>query len=1061
MAKYGTGRYGTGFKYGETSAVGVYYSSGITAWAYDYNQIAVTWGVIIPDPSDGAPTHWKLVRSTVGNLDDPNNGTYLAGGVYGAIASSYTDIITDAFNGEYCYSIWVFNGSNWVACGHAYALNVTEDNSLAKVSSWLPKAWLNVTDYTTGEAVGENENNTFYKMLGVFSFVYDKIRLEASLLGHSNNRIYTPNALLKYKIKDFDFPFEPALGDTYHRTLSSVGNIVHAYKGTPTAYSTFTTALTHWGNDITVGHNLLLDYNDASFEESVGRWAASSGTLAQKTFSAESLGSPSVTQTLWDIITPPKILGFGQLTTTSTSAVTLSLPGNGNNVTLYGVPVKPYTLYFFRGNVLHRDNAATVTSTIEFYDMYGTLVDTTFGGPSLTTTTSWKEFAATGRSGVLSHPKARFAKVKVVITPSSASSSRYAIDMCQFSEAKYSFEYQDPRRVQIHVHGEKQNLMPNGSFENGKHGWMPFNGYTGEDSTKTAAIVHGTKCLNLKSTNNGKAGIISNWIPVNPSTAYTASAYVLGSASRKAVIRIEFSSKASLEEQTQVLTDANGSYYSPLVNYSDSTEITLSTTTNNKINVSFLSPPISQDSVAPCAKVSIYFSDNVANDEYWIDGVMLEEGSSSSPYFGGFGGVTPTNPVVQQYYAPNDCKWEIRNRFNYMHNWGFETNTTDWTSTGTLTRTASDNSLGPLYGSYFGKVAFTTSTTITGTYYLREAAKGGEDIIVSAYVRRASGTAINYYMPTVAGNLQSGAIYSLPASGSGWTRISHPYKLVAGATSGTFTIHAYSNTATWFHIDGVMVEYGQTPSQWIDPIDAATTTLVNPTNSAKNILATHSEAQNGGTSNYLHNYDIKVSRLRASLGDYVMNGSSWAIKTGLPALEYSDIAASLIPNNSFETSLGDWVTSNSTLTRSSSGGSHFSDILNTISGQSFANVSTAGSSGSIPFGIVSGAIPITADGGYYASVALMPFNSVSAGDYKLTVDFYDANNYSSMGFGTPMYTQTETVSITSLTRWAYVADTYKLADIAGAAFARITIKAHPATYNATQTFKVDNVVFRQ
>lgn len=1052
MAKYGTSRYGSGFRYGETSAVGVYYNSGIEAWAYNYNEIAVSWGVINPDPNDGPLTHWKLVRSAVGNIDDPNKGTYLAGGVYATITSGYTDLVTDPFTGEYCYSLWVFTGTKWISCGASYALNISEESSLQRVSNWLPKAWLNVTDYSTGEAVGENEDNTFYKMLNVFSFVYDKFRLEAFLLGNVNNRIYTPNSVLKYKISDFNFPFEPALGDTYHRSLSSVGNIVHSHKGTSTAFATFTTALTHWGNDIRVGHNLLLDYNDASFEESLGRWSASSGTLAQKTFDAESLSPPSLSQTLWELTTLPKLSGFGQLTTASTSAVTLSLPGSGNNVTLYGVPVKPNTNYFFRGNILHRDNAATITSTIEFYDMYGTLLAATSGGPSLTTTTSWKEFTATDSSGIVSHPKAKFAKVKITITPSSASSSRYAIDLCQFTELEHKFVYQDPRRVNIHVHGEKQNFMPNGSFENGIHGWEPFNGSAIEDSTKTAAIAHGTKCLKLKSTANGNSALISDWIPVDPSTAYTASAYVLGSATRKARIRIEFSNKATLEEQAQVLTDANGAYYAALVNYSDSDEITLSTTTKNQISVTFLSPPVSQDSVAPCAKVSIYFSDNLANDEYWVDGAMLEEGSETSPYFNGFSGVTPANPVVQQYYSPNDCKWEIKNRFNYMHNHGFETNTTDWTSTGTLTRTASDSGLEPLYNSYFGKVAFTTSTTITGTYYLKEVAKGGEDIVVSAYVRRPSSTAITYSI----GN----SSYTLPASGDGWTRISGTYKLTSGATTGTFTISVSETTATYVHIDGVQVEYGRIPSQYILN-DSGTTTLVNPTNSAKNILATQSEARDSGKSTYFHNYDIKISRLRASLGDYAMHGSSWAIKTGVPTHPYTDIEKSLVPNNSFEASLGNWTASNSTLSRNVTTGSIFN--YNTVSGQAYAVVTTAGSSGDKTYGIVSEAIPITANGGYYASAAVRPVASVSAaGNYILTVDFYDANNYStSSGFGTPMYTKTKTTAVTLTTRWAYIADTYAVSSIAGAAYARITIKSTPTTYGASNAFHVDNVVFRQ
>ena len=43
MTKYGTSRYGSGFKYGETTAISVYYNSGITAFSYDYNTVNVSW----------------------------------------------------------------------------------------------------------------------------------------------------------------------------------------------------------------------------------------------------------------------------------------------------------------------------------------------------------------------------------------------------------------------------------------------------------------------------------------------------------------------------------------------------------------------------------------------------------------------------------------------------------------------------------------------------------------------------------------------------------------------------------------------------------------------------------------------------------------------------------------------------------------------------------------------------------------------------------------------------------------------------------------------------------
>jgi hypothetical protein len=95
MAKYGTRKYGSGVRYGVTSVVSVYYQSNIFATSIDYQTIRIVWDPIVPDPSDPSPTHWALVRSYSGSVDDPDNGTILAGGSYSGISTSYTDIITD------------------------------------------------------------------------------------------------------------------------------------------------------------------------------------------------------------------------------------------------------------------------------------------------------------------------------------------------------------------------------------------------------------------------------------------------------------------------------------------------------------------------------------------------------------------------------------------------------------------------------------------------------------------------------------------------------------------------------------------------------------------------------------------------------------------------------------------------------------------------------------------------------------------------------------------------------------------------------------------------------
>ncbi|NDB86929.1 MAG: hypothetical protein EB127_30215, partial [Alphaproteobacteria bacterium] len=198
MAKYGTRRYGSGVRYGVTSVVSVYYNSNIFAYSSDYQTIKISWDPIVPDPNDPSPTHWVLVKSYSGNLDNPDNGITLDGGTYSTIKSSYTDIVTDIEDVEVSYSIWLFNGSGWKFCGKTYAILVGNKNSLAKISNWLPKVWLNPID-NIGEGLSNYETNSLVTTIGVFSFMYDYMRVQGSLLARSLDPVYIPNSLLNAK----------------------------------------------------------------------------------------------------------------------------------------------------------------------------------------------------------------------------------------------------------------------------------------------------------------------------------------------------------------------------------------------------------------------------------------------------------------------------------------------------------------------------------------------------------------------------------------------------------------------------------------------------------------------------------------------------------------------------------------------------------------------------------------------------------------------------------------------------------------------------------------------
>jgi hypothetical protein len=1242
MSKYGTSRYGSGFKYGEVSTISVYYNSGIVANLIDYNSISISWSRFSYDPADGAPTYWKLVKSYSGSLDNPDDATMLAGGAYSNFSVNYVDTLKDYVGKEINYSLWVFNGLKWIACGNSYVINAVDEGSLTKVTKWIPRAWLNSDDSAIGDVTGEPNSGDFLNFLSAFVLKYDVFRSQANLLTKSMDKTYAPSSLLKYKIMDFGFDYEPVLGDAYHRSLTGVSNVISAYKGTTTGISSYATGLTHWPSKIYRGHNLMLDYNDSSFEESIGRWVASSGTFVSVaypiiatvtaasaaggtvTYTANnnytagqtvnisglstaafnlsgvtiatasstqftvtnaatgtavtgatgsatitSFNPPSISVVLYDPITKPRLLGLGQLTTAATTPVTLTLPGT-SDITLNGIVVSPNTRYVFSGWVLHRDsNAATVTAVISWYNVFGTLISTTATPTALTTTTSWQEFTSksdSGRNGIKSPANAAFAKVVLTVTPSSATSSRFAFDLFQFAEYTRSFEFQDAKRIQLTVSGDRVNYIPNGSFEAGLGSWSAYNGGLSLDPTTNLGVTFGksdtpeTSSALLTASGSAPA-YISDWFPLPASGTVTASAYVMGSAARQATLAIEFSSQATDSAQTSVVNDATyGQYYpiTPNVNLSqfnpttitnitsDGTTVTftaansfivgqnvvvtgvtpttfnitgtvatasstqftvtnsaldlyveggsayvtsttLSTTVGTIITNTVVVPPYTRDAGYPMAKITVYFPNGVTNDKFWLDGVLVTDGTSAKPFFGGTGGVIPSDPTTSTYYSVNDTKWEIRNKYNFASNPSFEDGTlgslpTDWTGTG-FTKVATDGALTSLYNAYFGKLSFTTTGTITGNYYLPYPAFGGEDITISAYVRNVTGTY------TIAGSTFAVA----SANASRWTRIYGTIQLAAGVTNGTFTISVSATGASVAHVDGVQVEYGRIVSRFVDPLDTAgTTVFVNPINTAKKFVAAQSESNGGGNSTWFYNYSVKANRLNVSGGNYTMQGTTWALKTGYPTESYRDLTESLIPSNSFEKDLGTWVaSSNATLTRKVSKGYYLSDTV--TQGQAYCTVAFTPLNDATAYSITSDKIYISPDGGYYASAAIRPSNANSTGDtYTLRVDFYDGNNtlipvytdnltgqlttnkydggYASNGSAIPPALNTAanltTIRSASITpaltdRWFYVAKTFTAGSIQGAVYAILSVTCTHASSASAKAFDIDRIVFRR
>jgi len=668
MAKYSFTVYGlSSVKYGQLENNRAYYNVGIKTMSYDYRTILVQWGSLLTDPADPAPTHWKLVKNYSGASDTPYDGKTLESGIITQFSLDYLD--TDVVAGsEITYSFWVFNGVKWIECGSATAVAVGEEefNTLSKIQKWVPAVWLDEVS-GIGDSVGTPNDGDLSTVLSAYAFAYDKLRAEAALLEKSVSYRFSPIRLLKNKVTDRGFRYEPTLGDTYHRGLYRASEQVHSVKGTMESILTYSTALTHWTIKPELGKNKMLDYNDSSFEESIGRWHASAGTIVHRHFdtSLADLGvqvvPPTVTYKNTNSMFVPRTKGFASYNGHAGAAATLSLPSPTADKVLYGIPVNPNTRYLLRGKtrVLASANAGKVKARLNWYDRVGALISTSNYGPERTLTTSevWVYSPSdSGTNGIVSPATAAYAGVELLTTPNN-SSTVYIFDMFEFAVADGDENFEDARKVLVYVEGDKTNYVRNPSFETNTDTWIALNGTLTTSATPASAKAFGSKVGKLVTSSDNKAGIVSEWIPINPAGSFTLSGYVSGSTTKNVIARLEFSSLQSAEEQTKILNDEDGAFYPIDPYYVESVPVAL-TSSAQRITVTGVAPIASSDAGYPNAKISFYIPNAETGDILYLDSVQLEDGTSATTYFDGTGAPSPANPLTSEYIDALECFWE-------------------------------------------------------------------------------------------------------------------------------------------------------------------------------------------------------------------------------------------------------------------------------------------------------------------------------------------------------------------------------------------------------------------
>jgi hypothetical protein len=710
---------------------------------------------------------------------------------------------------------------------------------------------------------------------------------------------------------------------------------------------------------------------------------------------------------------PLRQVSLGVVTASSTSDITLRCPGASVSSILYGIPVKANFRYIFKGFIRGVTTTGTVVAKIQWFDSSGTSISTSVAGATGNITTgSWLEFksASSGvEDGLVAPSNAVYAKPTLIITPS-AGTNKYVIDMLQFRELPVSeitvsgklpaLLYEDSRLVKLNIKTDFENLVPNPGFDVNTTGWEPFNAEVIQVTPAPAnTSIFGNSVAKLTALADGRVALISDWIPVTPGAPHTFAIYASGST-KVAKARIEFSSPQTEEEQVNVLSDADGRYFTSEPYYQDGEPLTL-TSSATRLSVKAVSSVSTPDYGNPLCKVSIYVDNAVAGDVFYFDGAILSESTDVIDYFQGNGAPIPNDPNANRYYKTTDCFWERRNQVNLVSTSSLE-NADKWTAASGTTLSISTAEF--KYGT--GSLSLSASGGGSASTVVKlpmGAALGGEDLVISTYVKGVVGT---YSIST---NGQAVGNFNLTVPNV-WTRIETQRIAVAGETQFTITValsNAGSGTKVFF-LDGIQAEYGRLSTPYIDPTNVETTVLTNPSDATETISIANSLMVSSGKSYHANRYLQKTARLKSTLNSFMPSGATWSVEPFSRLIGFPDVADNLAPSGSFENSTYGWSGVSASLIRTIARGSIFDETL--VQGAAYVKVRASGSG---TFGATTDLISVIPGKGYYSSVAIRPENEDSYGTYVFTLKWYDL----SQNF---LREKTDTVVLNRNDRWAYL-----------------------------------------
>jgi hypothetical protein len=286
MSRYGIDYYGIGY-YGSDNPI-KFDATPFTANPYDHGQIQLSW----TNPT-GNWSDLVIVRNQYGFPVDPYDGLQ----IYTAKQSDHAaPELPKADSGlvpgtYYYYSIFVLSLTqyNWVKAGDAIGLAVYDYGYTEKMYNYLPEIYRISSPYTP--TASQWDNYILKGFLKNFGFQLDYTQNLAERVMDKYNVEKVSGKLIPVMLNQFGYDYEPAIGMQQNRIMLRDSLILTKQKGSKAGLLAYLKAFTGWGvsvplsttpnpsvSGISVSHNLMLDYNDSSFEESTGHWTSIDGS---------------------------------------------------------------------------------------------------------------------------------------------------------------------------------------------------------------------------------------------------------------------------------------------------------------------------------------------------------------------------------------------------------------------------------------------------------------------------------------------------------------------------------------------------------------------------------------------------------------------------------------------------------------------------------------------------------------------------------------------------------------------------------------------------------------